>query len=261
MAGYSLRGFTLIELVIVIVLLAIIGTFSFRFIGLGAQVYSDASAREQLVSQSRFALERLSRELRNALPNSIRTRNSGLCIDYLPIVTSGQYLTLPEASGPTDSVSVVTPLQRPIPLAASTPRYFAAHVADTSALYADAGPVVEATLSTAANNFVSEFLFATEQGFAERGPAPRFYYVTAPVSWCLQAGELKRMQWPDLSTPPTTGTTMATQLTNSSAEPLFQVEAPTLARSNLVLIDFRFSRTDAAEPLSLLYEVHIPNVL
>ena len=52
------RGFTLIELVVVILLLGVMVTFSSQFIGSSTQLYADASAREQLMSDVRFGVER-----------------------------------------------------------------------------------------------------------------------------------------------------------------------------------------------------------
>ncbi|MGL4478103.1 MAG: PilW family protein, partial [Aeromonas veronii] len=63
-------GFTLVELVMVILLLGIMATFTSQFIGIGTQIYGDASSREQLMSDARFAMERLNRELRDAVPGS-----------------------------------------------------------------------------------------------------------------------------------------------------------------------------------------------
>ena len=60
------RGFTLIELVVVILLLGVMATFTSQFISTGTQLYADASAREQLMSDVRFGVERLNREVRDA---------------------------------------------------------------------------------------------------------------------------------------------------------------------------------------------------
>ncbi|MCV5497529.1 type II secretion system GspH family protein, partial [Escherichia coli] len=71
------RGFTLVELVMVILLLGIMVTFTSQFIGIGTQIYGDASSREQLMSDARFAMERLNRELRDAVPGSERIETTG----------------------------------------------------------------------------------------------------------------------------------------------------------------------------------------
>lgn len=71
------RGFTLVELVMVILLLGIMATFTSQFIGIGTQIYGDASSRELLMSDARFAMERLNRELRDAVPGSERIETTG----------------------------------------------------------------------------------------------------------------------------------------------------------------------------------------
>jgi len=83
------RGFTLVELVMVILLLGVMATFTSQFIGIGTQIYGDASRREQLMSDARFALERLNRELRDAVPGSAsRMRRATLWIRG-PVCASG----------------------------------------------------------------------------------------------------------------------------------------------------------------------------
>ncbi|WP_287146428.1 type II secretion system protein [Aeromonas sp.] len=100
------RGFTLVELVMVILLLGIMATFSSQFIGIGTQIYGDASSREQLMSDARFAMERLNRELRDAVPGSERIEDQdgnwldqGPCLRFWPISNSGRYLALNRPSG------------------------------------------------------------------------------------------------------------------------------------------------------------------
>jgi prepilin-type N-terminal cleavage/methylation domain-containing protein len=59
------RGYTLIEMVIVIVILGIIGAFTFQMIGAAVQAFKKSSARKDLYDQGRLALERMVRELRD----------------------------------------------------------------------------------------------------------------------------------------------------------------------------------------------------
>lgn len=100
----SVSGFTLVELVMVILLLGIMATFSSQFIGIGSQIYGDASSREQLMSDARFAMERLNREVRDAVPGSLRIEtatgdwvDSGSCLRFWPISATSRYLTLNRA--------------------------------------------------------------------------------------------------------------------------------------------------------------------
>ncbi|MHC6655169.1 PilW family protein [Aeromonas salmonicida] len=107
-------GFTLVELVMVILLLGIMATFTSQFIGIGSQIYGDASSREQLMSDARFAMERLNRELRDAVPGSERIEDQdgnwldqGPCLRFWPISNSGRYLALNRPSGSSSSLELV----------------------------------------------------------------------------------------------------------------------------------------------------------
>jgi prepilin-type N-terminal cleavage/methylation domain-containing protein len=61
----SNHGYTLIEMVIVIVILGIIGAFTFQMVVAGVQAFKKSSARKDLLDQGRLALERMVRELRD----------------------------------------------------------------------------------------------------------------------------------------------------------------------------------------------------
>ncbi len=60
------NGFTIIELIITIVILGIIGVFTFQFITSGIESYITVSAGEDVARETRLALERMAREVRAA---------------------------------------------------------------------------------------------------------------------------------------------------------------------------------------------------
>jgi prepilin-type N-terminal cleavage/methylation domain-containing protein len=59
------KGFTLVEIVMVIVILGVIGAFTFQFVAHGVLAFKKTSARKDLYDQGRLALERMVRELRD----------------------------------------------------------------------------------------------------------------------------------------------------------------------------------------------------
>lgn len=91
-------GFTLVEIIIVIAIMGIIGGLSTLIIGRSLDAYAALERRENLQTSIRLAVERMSRELRHALPNSICVSNGGACIvgagsrfHFIPVLDSGRY--------------------------------------------------------------------------------------------------------------------------------------------------------------------------
>lgn len=85
------RGFTLIELIIVMVLLGIAGVFSARFIADMAQQRVSAGERAQALSGARFTLERLRRELSQAYSPSVYVSDDQQCVSFVPATAAGTY--------------------------------------------------------------------------------------------------------------------------------------------------------------------------
>lgn len=253
------KGFTLVELIIVVVLLGIVSIGSFAYLGFGAQIFTDVVGREQLSSQSRFATERLNRELRNALPLSPRLHNSGRCIEFFPITASSAYLEIPSPGNMDNDTIVIAP-------AAFTPAeavgsYFFIGANNSQRVYnANSGQrrIVDAIdVSESAWTMT----FSETARFVRQSPARRYYISKGPVTWCVENGNLVRYQDYPLNTFVSgTRVLMGQGIVNSLGQPPFDVVPVTLQRNNLVLIDLYFSRRDGAEPLVLSHEVHLPNV-
>lgn len=206
-------GFTLIELVMVILLLGIMATFASQFIGIGSQIYGDASSREQLMSDARFAMERLNHEVRNALPGSERIEtldgswsDSGPCLRFWPISTSSRYIALNRnVSGSTTTLELVmaTPASAVDPL---SPDASAVAVGDLLAVF----PLPDANQPSLSNGCeygrcvarVTEVLapvsgaqtlrYAATESLAGLSPGSRVYFAREQVRYCVQAGSMYR---------------------------------------------------------------------
>jgi MSHA biogenesis protein MshO len=85
------RGFTLVELVIVIILLGIISAVLAPILTSNVTAYTETRARADLTARGRLALERLSRELHRAVPNSLRVV-SGNTIEFVTASSGGRYV-------------------------------------------------------------------------------------------------------------------------------------------------------------------------
>ncbi|RWX53849.1 PilW family protein [Photobacterium chitinilyticum] len=97
------KGFTLIEMVMALVILGIISLAIGSYLQLGAQGYVDTVNRDRAQAVARFALEKITREIRHAAPNSVSTSNEGACLSFYPVRYSGFYQGSPE----TNMISVI----------------------------------------------------------------------------------------------------------------------------------------------------------
>ena len=94
-------GFTLIEAVVVMVITSILAGVMVLFIRRPVQQYVDAAERSDLTDVADLALRRMARELRGALPNSIRVLalSSGVMIEFIPTKSGGIYLDAADDAG------------------------------------------------------------------------------------------------------------------------------------------------------------------
>ena len=87
-------GFTLVELIIVMVITGIIGGMVAIFITAPVKQYTDTARRAELTDIADTAIQRMLREIRSAVPNSVRLPGgaaSASYIEFLPTKVSGRY--------------------------------------------------------------------------------------------------------------------------------------------------------------------------
>ncbi|MEO8119412.1 MAG: prepilin-type N-terminal cleavage/methylation domain-containing protein [Rhodoferax sp.] len=84
-------GFSLIELIIVIVIMGVLSAIVGVFIVQPVQGYLGTVARVELVNATDNALRRIGRDLRIALPNSVRVAAGGLTLELIPTTAGGRY--------------------------------------------------------------------------------------------------------------------------------------------------------------------------
>ncbi len=91
------NGFTLVELVISISLMGVVAVLVSTMIGNQMLGYVDTARRADLVAQADMALQMIARDLRNAVPHSVRV-SGGSAIEWVPVQEWGRYRARPDAS-------------------------------------------------------------------------------------------------------------------------------------------------------------------
>ncbi len=290
LAPYKLSaGFTLIELILVIVILGVMSAGIGGFITLTTQTYINVTERDEIVASARFSIERLNRELRNAVPNSVRVNgkagstpgNDMQCLEFVPIVASTVYTDIPVNPEPKSSVLSVIEFadvddndyqcssnctDRLIVYPLISDDIFANQQDDTGKAFA-----FDSVTPTAVDG---EWTIGLESilgvKFDDDSPTNRLYIFNTPVSYCVSDTIITRYQnygfYLSQPLPPNDANTQSSlmaeslvevDLDNTATLPFAMSEA-TLLRNALVTIQLSFTRDD--EDYVFNNEVHIHNV-
>ena len=92
------RGFTLVELIMVIVIMGVIGGMVSVFMKSPIDAYFASGRRAALTDVADTVVRRMARDIQRALPNSIRTSGSN-CLEFIPTKTGGRYRTADNLAG------------------------------------------------------------------------------------------------------------------------------------------------------------------
>ncbi len=259
-------GFTLFELVIVIALTGILAISLSSLTQYSVSGYIDAKDRNRLSQSSKWITERVAREVREALPQSIRVNVSGNihCVEYMDIVNASNYLNLP-ASGAVSNFNAVK-----FDIINAAGLLVAIMPIDANNIYNVSGTIASvASIVDAGNQATINLTSATN--FTRRSPQSRFYLLTTPISFCLNDnnGQVTRYSGYSIAstqpTPPSGGTSELMAENMSANGSVFNYQPGTLSRAGLLQMNFRLqnrSRNQGAneETFEVFHEVHIRNV-
>ena len=87
------RGFTMVEMIIAITLIGVLSSMVAVFVARPIQGYLDTARRAELTGMADAVLKRMSIELRNAIPGSVRPVSpaAGSYIEFIPALGGGRY--------------------------------------------------------------------------------------------------------------------------------------------------------------------------
>ena len=251
-------GFTLVEMIVVMAVLGILSVGIVFFISDSAEGYRATEARQELASRGRFALERMVRMVRRALPGSVRT--NGACLELVPTRSGAYYLDLPIGLAAT-SFQTIPPSTNGL----DGSRIAVASGADAYTL-ANPGRV-SPTVNVGAVDANQEVTvtFAAAHEFVSESAANRFFWVSNPVSFCIDGGHLWRYENYGFNVTQPLAGALPAALPNRAllAEDVagsFSVAPPTLQRNAVVDMALSMNADGGSVDLAVSATVQVRNV-
>lgn len=260
------RGFTLIEMVMVIIVLGIVGSMVAVFMQAPIDAYFATARRAALSDVADTAMRRMGRDIRKALPNSIRTPSSS-CIEFIPTKTGGRYRAELDSTGAGDILdfTAIDSSFDMLGVNSALPDQSIAP-ADVVAVYNLGIPGADAYLedntsdvsSVAAGSLLNETKIGISgKKFPLASGSNRFHVIPGAervVAYVCSGGVLTRTASSTFtSSCPTTGAVLAQNIAACS----FTYNGSDLQRNALLQIGLTF--TVNSESVNLYHEVHVSN--
>jgi MSHA biogenesis protein MshO len=265
------RGFTLIELVLVMVLMGVLLSSVAVFVLPAVRAYESARVRDTLASQADAALRRMGRDLALALPNSVRLSSAAdtATLELIPTRDAGRYRTQgadPLDFGVADSSFEVLGF----PLSVTASQELVLYNLGTGVIDADAYNGSNRRTATNAAGLVNTINLpasASPLGAGLMAPPYRVYAVDRPVSYHCNTttGLLTRHLGygfnPSQQAPPSTGSSAVLATGVSGCSFLYE-GAAVAARAALVTLRLSLNAVvsgNSPEKVTLLHAVHVEN--
>ena len=264
------QGFTLIEMTIVIVLLGVISATVSVFVKGPVDAYFATVRRAALTDVADTTLRRMGRDLRSALPNSIRTPDpAGQCLEFIPTKIGGRYRADVNATGGGDTLDFATadasfsmfgsnnslPADQRIAPGDAIAVYNLG-IPGADAYQADNVAIVSGLTGESAAPVETGIIIAAKK-FPLASASNRFQVIPANekvVAYVCRDGNLYRTASMTFSSAcPSDGVMLARNVSVCH----FDYTSQDLQRNALVRLMFAF--TDRSETVSLLGEVHVNN--
>jgi len=284
-ATSAARGFTLVELVITIAVGSVVVAFMAMFIVTPMTIYTSQTRRTVLVDAADSALRFIGRDLRAALPNSVRVSLSGsvTALELLATADGARYQDSGPLSNPALALDFTAPdvafattvpfTQVTLPCTTICSTYFlsiynlgvpGADAYEMANVITPLGTTITISAGATANqNLVT---LSSPFKFAYGSPGQRVYLVSGPVSYLCDtaAATLTRYSgYTIASTQPASAAVLtaagatAALVASNVAGCQFVLSAATLHRNGLATL--RLQIAQSGESVQLLHQVEVVN--
>lgn len=268
------QGFSLIELIVVIVIVGILATMTTSIITLPVNSYLDLQRRTTLVDTAELTLRRMQRDIRRALPNSVRI-TGGTVIEMLHVTEGGRYRSQLDAtpsavtagcgtvaSDVLDFTSADTCFEVTGSLNVFNPLATAGESLVIANLGGASADAYSGSNRTTVTNSGNAKVIALSPGlrFPFSSPQQRFFIVDTPITYRCANNQLLRYSGYAIAAaqpnpPSVTGQIQADKI----ASCLFTYSPGSASRSGLVTLTITL--TDAkSESVQLMHQVHVDNL-
>lgn len=282
-------GVTLIELIVVIAITGIIAASIAVFLLGPIRGYDALLRRAELVDAAESALRRMQRDIRGALPNSVRVDPSGGIIEMLSTVDGGRYRANPPGTelqilrfnGADLEFDVIGSLQNFATIVPPTSHWVVINnqttIGDAFNAYSNSGHNRVQLGGPAGLTAQHMVLAGSFPGDAPppgppsaRSEGQRFFVVDTPVTYVCNTGTrtltryagyaITAAQPTDPSVAPLSGATSVGLVAAHVASCLFTYQPGTSQRAGIVTLDLTVNDTTVNEQVRLLHQTHVYNV-
>lgn len=186
---YRSQGFTLIEIITVIILLSIVSVIGGRMIITTTESYNQAQSRSKLVQKGRQSIERMVRQLRIAVPNSIRVSGTGDCVEFMSVVGGANYLTdVADSSNGAPLQNAIS--TAPFGLGLGTAEHVLVAPLSSDEIYTAALPSARVEIGVLGAEPITNLPLASAHRFVRNSINKRVYIGDGPARFCVEGSEL-----------------------------------------------------------------------
>jgi len=265
----STNGFTLVELIMVIALAGVVAVMVGTVMSRPLQGFADNSQRAELTDRAAIALNRMARDIRLAVPNSVLVADTGDEIRLVPIAAAGRYrANQPMPDGPRQDPPACTQtsgrclidILSPIEPADSKNNKHWLIIYNTGSLVGRPEPVdgavspVSPKAFTWKNGVLEADLSAFRFEFAS--PQHRFFLADRVVGYRCQNGVLVRAEFGELAASDYSGAATVVDRVDCG-QSQFSYEPGNNTRNGLVTL--KLVLAGAGGTVALLQQVQVDN--